>query len=263
MAIIIETPRTMAELETLYANLRAELTPADGVVEQQQGKRFEDEVLTATTLVIPIWYNGEELGVFSLSGERILGTRMAGKCRYDDVRKQYAHVLAPKAKQSFAECRRGNLDADPALKELVSVLQSMIRDPQYNVHFQCIPSGDNTMAETLLSGVFTVFGVFSSVLEKRLRKAYGVQVRPKTAIFTARELCRVLSEVMRNELVFRLPTMAEEIAWLESPGYAAQLDQSPTEVPAAPFSINGRSLSRLGKEQVGKHTSLLLVPAAS
>lgn len=262
MSIIIEKPRTMAELETLYANLRAELTPDDGVVEQQQGTRYEDEVLTTTTLVIPIWYNGEELGVFSLYGERILGTRMAGKLRYDDMRKQYAHVLAPKAKQSFEECRRGNLDADKALTDLVSVLQSMIRDPQYHVSFQRMPKGDDTMAETLLSGVFSVLGVFSSKLEKRLRQSYGIQVRPKTAIFTARELCRVLSEVMRNELVFRMPTVAEEIAWLESPGYVAQRDQS-TDASEAPFRIHGRSLSRLGKEQVGKHTSLLLVPAVS
>jgi hypothetical protein len=260
---IIEKPRTMAELETLYANLRAELTPASGVVEQQHGSRFEDEVLTTTTLVIPIWYNGEELGVFSLYGERILGSRTAGKAAYDAVRTQYTHVLAPKAKQSFAECKRGNLDADKALSKLVKVLESMIRNPLYHVSFHRIPQGDNTSTERLLSGLFSVLGVFSSTLEERLRRSCGVQVRPKNAIFTARELCRVLSEVMRNELVFRMPTMAEEIAYLESPAYRAQAQEASPATPAAPYIISGRSLSRLGKEKVGTHTSLLLVPAAS
>lgn len=260
---IIEKPRTMAELETLYANLRAELTPASGVVEQQHGSRFEEEVLTTTTLVIPIWYNGEELGVFSLYGERILGTRTAGKAAYDAVRARYAHVLVPKAQQSFAECRQGNLDADKALAELVKVLQSMIRSPEYHVSFHRMPQGDDTSTERLLSSFFSVLGVFSSALEQRLRRSYGVQVRPKTAIFTARELCRVLSEVMRNELVFRMPTISEEIAYLESPAYRAQAQEASPATPAAPYIISGRSLSRLGKEVVGKHTPLLLVPAAS
>ena len=262
----IEKPRTLDELDALYDSLKSELAPAgrapsDEVVEQQHGKCFEDEVLTTTTLVIPIWYHGEELGTFSLHGDRILGTRTGGKAKFDAVRQKYAHVLAPKAKQTLEECRRGNQDAEQALSELVAVLTTMISRARYYVSFDKLPKGDDTLAERTLSILFSAVGVFSKTKEATLRQVYAVQVRPKDAIFTAREMCRVLSEVMRNELVFRMPTMAAEIAYLESAEYVA--DRQASRPPAPPYVISGYYLDKLGREVLSEFNQLLLVPAAS
>lgn len=214
--MVINKPSSLAELDAMYAALRKELSAGPDVIEQANGASWDDEVVTKTSLTVPLYQNGNPLGVIQLSGDRQLGTRTAAKARLEAVQQRYAHVLASKPRQSNADCKRGTVDAGKCLAELVSILESMIRYPQFDARLNELPLEDTTQHERLLIVLCEFAGLVSNRLKDALKRRHGVAPKAAHALFTERELCRVLCETIRNELRFKQPTIRDEIAWLSS-----------------------------------------------